>query len=45
MIVTKLEQLNYAGAASIGLAMLLASFVILLMINGFQALLARRFAR
>ena len=45
LIVTKLEQLNYAGAASIGLAMLLASFVILLMINGFQALLARRFAR
>jgi sulfate transport system permease protein len=42
LIVTKLEQFNYAGAASVGLAMLLASFAILLAINGFQALLARR---
>ena len=45
LIVTKLEQLNYAGAASIGLAMLLLSFAILLVINGLQALLARRGAR
>jgi sulfate transport system permease protein len=42
LIVTKLEQFNYAGAASVGLAMLLASFAILLAINGFQAMLARR---
>jgi len=45
LIVTKLEQFNYAGAASVGLAMLVASFAILLVINGFQSLLARRYAR
>ncbi len=42
LIITKLEQFNYAGAASVGLAMLLASFAILLVINGLQAVLARR---
>ena len=42
LIITKLEQFNYAGAASVGLAMLLASFAILLVINGLQALIARR---
>ena len=42
LIITKLEQFNYAGAASVGLAMLLASFMILLAINGLQALVARR---
>ena len=33
LIVTKLEQYNYAGAAAIGVVMLLASFLMLLAIN------------
>jgi sulfate transport system permease protein len=33
LILIKLEQLDYAGAAALGLVMLLASFAILLMIN------------
>jgi sulfate transport system permease protein len=45
LIVIKLEQFNYAGAASVGLAMLLMSFAALLVINGLQALVARRGAR
>lgn len=36
LIVTKLEQYDYAGAASIGLVMLLISFVFLLAINMLQ---------
>ncbi len=36
LIVTKLEQYDYAGAAAIGMVMLLASFVILLLINLLQ---------
>lgn len=42
MIVTKLEQFDYAGAAAVGLAMLILSFVALLIINGVQLLLSRR---
>ncbi|MFC5371084.1 sulfate ABC transporter permease subunit CysT [Brevundimonas faecalis] len=42
LIVTQLEQFNYAGAAAIGLAMLVLSFLILLGFNGLQALAARR---
>jgi len=42
LIVTQLEQFNYAGAASLGLAMLVLSFTILLSFNGLQLLLARR---
>lgn len=42
LIVTQLEQFNYAGAATIGLAMLCLSFTILLTFNGVQVLLARR---
>jgi sulfate transport system permease protein len=37
LIVTKLEQYDYAGAAAIGVVMLMASFVMLLAINGLQA--------
>jgi sulfate transport system permease protein len=42
LIVTQLEQFNYAGAATIGLAMLCLSFLILLSFNGLQTALARR---
>jgi len=42
LIVIKLEQFNYAGAASVGLAMLVLSFVVLLAINLVQLRLARR---
>jgi sulfate transport system permease protein len=37
LIVTKLEQFDYAGAAAIGVVMLAASFIMLLAINGLQA--------
>jgi sulfate transport system permease protein len=36
LIITKLEQYDYAGATAIALVMLLASFVILLAINLLQ---------
>ena len=36
LIVTKLEQYNYAGATGIAVVMLAASFVLLLAINGLQ---------
>jgi len=42
LIVIKLEQYDYAGAATVGLAMLLISFGVLLAVNGLQILLARR---
>ena len=42
LIVIKLEQYDYAGAASVGLAMLALSFVALIAINTVQLLLARR---
>ena len=44
LIVTELEQYNYAGATAIAAVMLLASFAILLGINGLQALGRRRMA-
>ena len=37
LIVIKLEQFDYAGAAAIGVVMLAASFVMLLALNGLQA--------
>ncbi len=40
LIVIRLEQLNYAGAASLGLAMLAISFAILLTINRLQRRMA-----
>jgi sulfate transport system permease protein len=42
LIVIKLEQFNYAGAAAVGLAMLALSFAALLAINLVQLALARR---
>jgi len=42
LIVIKLEQFDYAGAAAIGVVMLAASFVMLLALNGLQAWAARR---
>lgn len=42
LIVIKLEQYDYAGAAAIGLVMLAASFILLLALNALQAWAARR---
>ncbi|HTW72465.1 MAG TPA: sulfate ABC transporter permease subunit CysT [Acetobacteraceae bacterium] len=42
LIVIRLEQLDYAGAAALGLVMLLVSFVILGLLNLLQARMARR---
>lgn len=42
LIIIKLEQFDYAGAAAIGVAMLAASFVILLLINMLQRWAANR---
>ncbi len=42
IIVTKLEQFDYAGAAAVGLTMLAISFLILLAINLLQAWAAKR---
>ncbi len=42
LIVIKLEQYDYAGAATVGLAMLAISFGALLAVNGLQLFLANR---
>ncbi len=42
LIVIKLEQYDYAGAAAVGLAMLVISFGTLLAVNAAQVFLARR---
>jgi sulfate transport system permease protein len=42
LIVIKLEQFDYAGAAAVGLAMVLISFGALMLINAAQLLVARR---
>jgi len=42
LIVTKLEQYDYAGAAAIGVVMLAASFLMLLALNGLQSWAAKR---
>jgi sulfate transport system permease protein len=42
LIVIRLEQFDYAGAAAVGVAMLVVSFVMLLVINLIQAWAARR---
>jgi len=44
LIITKLEQYDYAGATGIALVMLLASFALLLIINGLQHWSSRRYA-
>jgi sulfate transport system permease protein len=45
IIVTKLEQYDYAGATAIALVMLVASFVLLLAINALQAWTVKRTGR
>ena len=45
MIISKLEQYDYAGATAIAVVMLLASFALLLLINQLQAWSARRIGR
>ena len=45
LIITKLEQYDYAGATAIALVMLILSFVLLLIINGLQAWTAKRTGR
>jgi sulfate/thiosulfate transport system permease protein len=42
LIVIRLEQLDYAGAAALALVMLLISFVILLLLNGLQTRIGGR---
>jgi sulfate/thiosulfate transport system permease protein len=44
LIVTKLEQYDYAGATAIAIVMLVISFVLLLAINGLQSWARRRVA-
>jgi len=45
LIMTKLEQFDYTGATVIGMAMLLLSFVLLLIINALQSWTRRRTGR
>lgn len=45
MIITKLEQYDYAGATAIAVVMLVLSFVLLLLINVLQAWTAKRTGR
>ncbi|HRH92714.1 MAG TPA: ABC transporter permease subunit, partial [Agitococcus sp.] len=45
MIITKLEQYDYAGATAIALVMLVISFILLLAINLLQAWTTRRGSR
>ncbi len=45
LIVIKLEQYDYAGAAAVGVLMLMASFVLLLALNLLQAWMRARHAR
>ena len=45
LIITKLEQYDYAGATSIAVVMLVFSFVLLLLVNRLQAWSGRRVSR
>ena len=45
LIITKLEQYDYSGATAIAVVMLVATFVLLLAINGLQAWTRRRQGR
>jgi sulfate transport system permease protein len=45
IIITKLEQYDYAGATAVATVMLFVSFLLLLVINGLQAWTARRAGR
>ena len=42
MIITKLEQYDYKGATAVASVMLVVSFLLLLVINGLQALTSKR---
>jgi sulfate transport system permease protein len=42
LIIIRLEQYDYAGAAAVGVVMLMASFVMLLALNALQAWAAKR---
>lgn len=42
LIIIKLEEFDYAGAAAVGVVMLGVSFLILLLLNGVQGLMARQ---
>jgi sulfate/thiosulfate transport system permease protein len=45
IIITKLEQFDYAGATAVATVMLVVSFALLLVINGLQAWTSRRAGR
>ena len=45
IIITKLEQYDYAGATAIALTMLIISLILLLVINSLQAWTAKRSGR
>jgi sulfate transport system permease protein len=45
LIITKLEQYDYAGATAVASVMLVFSFVLLLIINGLQGWMHHRHAR
>ena len=45
IIITKLEQYDYAGATTVAAVMLIVSFILLLIINALQAWTARSSAR
>lgn len=45
LIITKLEQYDYAGATAIAVVMLVLSFILLLLINGLQAWARKRQGR
>ena len=45
IIITKLEQYDYMGATAIASVMLVASFVLLFVINGLQSWAATRTGR
>jgi len=45
LIITKLEQYEYAGATAIGMTMLILSFLLLLLINGLQWWVRRRYGQ
>lgn len=45
IIITKLEQYDYAGATAVAVVMLIASFILLLLINILQGWMRRRYAQ
>jgi sulfate transport system permease protein len=45
IIITKLEQYDYVGATAVASVMLVASFILLLVINGLQSWTDRRAGR